>query len=56
MLPSVTKRQSMHFIRRLVLQVNRCKTYQNLQTKINLVAYFINIISMNIITTDELDQ
>ncbi len=37
-------------------QVQICKTYQNLQTKINLVAYFINIINMNIITTDELDQ
>ena len=34
-------------------QVQICKTYQILQTKINLVAYFINIINMNIITTDE---
>ena len=37
-------------------QVKICKTYQNLQTKINLVAYFINIINMNIITTDKLNQ
>ncbi len=35
-------------------QVKICKTYQYLQTKINLVAYFI--INMNIITTDELNQ
>ena len=28
----------------------------NLQTKINLLAYFINIINMNIIANDELDQ